>query len=55
VTAFFYTLFVLCVGYFVRMLQEPGFIDRIAPIIPNDDEEPLRDKEEVSRCFEGRP
>jgi hypothetical protein len=55
-TTFFYTLFALCAGYFVRVLQEPGLWDRIAPIVPNDDEEQLRDKEEVSlKCFEDRP
>jgi hypothetical protein len=68
-TTFFYTLFVLCAGYFVRVLQEPNLWDRIAPIVPNDDEdrfrymgddfepeEELRDKEEVSlKCFEDRP
>ena len=48
---FFYTLFCICAGYYVRWFQEEA---RTAPIIPNEDEE-LRDREEVSKCFEERP
>ena len=45
---FLYTLFLICVGYFVRWFQEEI---RTAPIIPNEDEhDELRDKREVSRA-----